>query len=88
MQEQKKKRKCIDFYSCRTKTTLKKVMYINDTGQIHEDYISFREENLNGKRKVDILEKNRNAFTSIRNCTTVTNNTKKRGKETEVHKPD
>ena len=32
-------------------------MYIDDAGQIYKDDFTFREENLSGKRKEDMLEK-------------------------------
>ena len=35
---EQKKRKCIDLKKCRTDTTPRKMMCIDDTGQIYEDY--------------------------------------------------
>ena len=62
------KRKIVDFEAKKEKqdlqintvvkqSTPRIVLYINDTRQIHKDDFTFREENLSGKRKGDILEK-------------------------------
>ena len=59
MKQKKEEIKCIDLYSCSTETTPRKVMYIDDTGQIYEDDFTFREENPSGRRKEDILEEKR-----------------------------
>ena len=39
------KSKCIDLYGCRTETTPRKTMYIDDTGQVYEDSFTFRDDN-------------------------------------------
>ena len=57
MLEQKKRNNYIDLYTCRTETTQRKVMYINDTRQIYKDDFTFRKKNPSVKRKEDILEK-------------------------------
>ena len=53
----KEEKKNIDLYSCRTETTPRKVMYINDIGQIYKDNFTFREENPSRKWKEDIQKK-------------------------------
>ena len=59
--EAKKEKQSVQaLYSCRIDKTPRKVMYIDDTGQINKDNFSFTEENPSGKKKEDILEKKYN----------------------------
>ena len=49
--------KWIDLYSFRTETTSRKLMYIDDAGQIYKDEFSFREENHRKEKKENIQKK-------------------------------
>ena len=57
MKQKKEEIKCIDLYSCSTETTPRKVMYIDNTGQIYKDDFTFKEEIPSGKRKEDVVKK-------------------------------